>query len=173
VRRGDSAAGHENGTPEPGPEAAEVHAVASYLRWLSEGVSSADTRAWRGSGIPKAMLQPLDKLDPRRGRKLFLQKCVNCHGKDGQGVQVGELKPGPLWGPRSWNDGAGAARTYTLAGLFRHSMPYTAPGSLTDEEAQLIAAYLTSRPRPAFRAKQRDFRVEPLPPDAVYYRRSH
>lgn len=117
------------------------------------------------------MLIPLDRIDPRRGRRLYRQKCLNCHGKDGQGVQIGEIKPGPLWGPRSWNDGAGAARTYTLAGLFRHSMPYSAPGTLTDEEAQQIAAWLTSRPRPAFGAKERDFRVEPLPPDAVYYRR--
>jgi cytochrome c len=48
-------------------------------------------------------------------------------------------------------------------------MPYTAPGSLSDEEAQLIAAFLTAQPRPPFPAKERDFLVEPLPPDAVYY----
>jgi hypothetical protein len=41
-------------------------------------------------------------------------------------------------GPSSWNDGAGAARVYTLAGIIRYTMPYLDPGSLTDEEAQQV-----------------------------------
>jgi len=135
-----------------------VRALSAYLRWLSEGVSKEETKVWRGQGIAKPI--PLAQLDPAR---------VSCHGKDGQGVQIGALKPGPLWGARSWNDGAGAARVYTLAGYLRHSMPYLAPGSLTDEEAQLIARYITSKPRPEFGAKERDYLVEKLPPDAVYY----
>ena len=162
---------HENRTPDPGPEVAEVRAVAAYLRWLSEGISKDETRAWRGLGIPPEQLVPMERLDPARGQVLYQRKCAACHGKSGQGLRIGELRAGPLWGPLSWNDGAGAARTYTLAGLFRHSMPYTAPGSLSDEEAQLIAAYITSQPRPAFPAKALDFLVEPLPPDAVYYGR--
>lgn len=170
-RRGPSQSQHENAAPSPGPEAAEVRAVAAYLRWLSNGVSKEETRAFRGQGIPAAKLLPLTQLDPKRGKRLYLAKCLTCHGIDGQGVRMGDLKPGPLWGPRSWNDGAGAARTWTLAGLFRHSMPYTAPGSLTDEEAQQIASFITAQPRPAFSGKDRDFRVEPLPPDAVYYQR--
>ena len=128
-----------------------------------------ETQTWRGLGLAKQI--PIAELDPARGRRLYLQKCITCHGKNGQGLQVGELKPGPLWGPRSWNDGAGAARVYTLAGYLRHSMPYLAPGTLSDEEAQLIARYIDARPRPAFAAKQRDFLVEKLPPDAVYYQR--
>ena len=35
-------------------------------------------------------------------------------------------------GPDSWNDGAGAARVYTLAGIIRYAMPYLDPGSLSD-----------------------------------------
>ncbi len=49
-------------------------------------------------------------------RAIFNERCTSCHGADGQGVQVGDKKAGPLWGPDSWNDGAGAARIYTLAG---------------------------------------------------------
>ena len=170
-RRGPSESEHENAAPEPAADAAEVRDLAAYLRWLSEGVTKEQTQAWRGRAIAAGKLLPMSRLDPRRGERIYRQKCVNCHASNGQGVRVGELKPGPLWGPRSWNDGAGAARTHTLAGYLRHAMPYTAPGSLTDEEAQQLAAYLTSMPRPVFPAKQRDFRKEPLPPDAVYYRR--
>ena len=42
---------------------------------------------------------------------------------------------------------------------------------MTDEEAQQLAAFINSKPRPAFPYKDRDYRVEKLPPDAVYYAR--
>ena len=111
----------------------------------------------------------MDKLDPKRGEALFLDRCTNCHGVDGQGVTVGDKRPGPLWGPDSWNDGAGAARVYTLAGIIRYTMPYLDPGSLTDEEAQHVAAFINSKPRPAYPFKDRDYLTEALPVDSVYY----
>ena len=82
---------------------------------------------------------------------------------------VGDKRPGPLWGPNSWNDGAGAARVYTLAGIIRYTMPYLDPGNMTDEDALHLAAFITSKPRPAFPFKDRDYLVDPLPSDAVYY----
>ena len=72
-------------------------------------------------------------------------------------MQIGDKKAGPLWGDGSWNDGAGAARVYTLAGIIRYSMPYLNPGSLTDEEAQQVAAFITSKPRPRYPFKSRDY----------------
>jgi thiosulfate dehydrogenase len=170
-RRVASDRDHENAAPQPAADAPEIRALAAYLAWLSEGVAPEQTRAWRKQVIAKSALVPVSKLDPARGGRLFAERCATCHGLDGQGVDLGELKPGPLWGDRSWNDGAGAARVYTLAAFLRHAMPYTAPGTLTDEEAQQIAAFVTSQPRPSFPAKARDFLTEPLPGDAVYYRR--
>ena len=147
-----------------------MRALVAYLGWLSAGITAKEAEGWRRAVLKERV--PLEALDPSRGELLYLERCANCHGADGQGVQIGELRPGPLWGDRSWNDGAGVARTYTLAGFLRHAMPYTAPGTLTDEEAQQIAAWLTSRPRPSFPAKGRDYLVEPLPADAVYYQRA-
>lgn len=98
-----------------------------------------------------------------------MENCRACHADDWQGVQIGDKKVGPLWGPASWNDGAGAARIYTLAGIFRYAMPYLNPGSLTDEEAQQIAAYINSIPRPEYPLKGDDYRIERIPTDAVYY----
>ena len=69
-----------------------------------------------------------------------------------------------MWGPGSWNDGAGAARIYTLAGIIRYAMPYLDPGSLSDEEAQQIAAFITSKPRPAYPFKQDDYITTGPPP---------
>ncbi len=169
--RKDTRGEHENATPHPSPQAPEVQAIAAYLRWLSDGITAEDTRAWRDHQLSGLKRIPLSHLDRARGARLYRQKCENCHGHDGQGVYIGDIHAGPLWGLRSWNDGAGAARVYTLASFLRHAMPYTAPGSLTDEEAQQIAAYIDSKPRSAFPEKRRDYRVEPLPEDAVYYPR--
>jgi thiosulfate dehydrogenase len=50
-------------------------------------------------------------------------------------------------------------------------MPYLNPGSLTDEEAQQVAAFITSKPRPPYPFKARDYPGSKVPADAVYYRR--
>jgi thiosulfate dehydrogenase len=154
----------------PTPTSREVLAIAAYLNWISRGNEIAKSPAWRGQNtIPQTSLIPLDKLDPAKGEAIYKERCVSCHGPEGQGVYVGDKRPGPLWGPESWNDGAGAARLYTLAGIIRYTMPYLDPGNMTDEEALLLAAFITSKPRPSFPFKDRDYLVDPLPVDAVYY----
>jgi cytochrome c len=49
-------------------------------------------------------------------------------------------------------------------------MPYLNPGSLTDEEAQQVAAFINSKPRPRYPFKARDYVGAKIPADAVYYR---
>lgn len=78
------------------------------------------------------------------------------------------MRLGPLWGPRSWNDETGAARVYTLAGYLKYAMPYSAPGSLTSEEAQQIVAYLAAQARPVFPGKAKDYLAGKVPKEAVY-----
>ncbi len=173
-----------SGTPamlsahEPGIAAAaiegsdEVRAIAAYIDWLSADHPPGSPLPWRGlNEIPDSMRLPMDALDSARGEGLFQEKCSNCHGEDGQGLAIGDIKAGPLWGPASWNDGAGAARVYTLAGMIRHMMPYIDPGGLTDEEAQQIAFFICAQPRPVFPFKSSDYRNGKIPPDAVYYKR--
>jgi thiosulfate dehydrogenase len=156
----------------PAPEVDEIGALAAYIRWLSRDHAAGDNPSWRKRNrIPEEALVAVDRLDPLQGEVLFVQHCAQCHGTDGQGVQIGDRKAGPLWGPGSWNDGAGAARVYTLAGMIRFMMPYLNPGVLSDEEAQHIAAYITSKPRPAYPYKDQDYLTEPRPIDAVYYDR--
>jgi thiosulfate dehydrogenase len=154
----------------PTPTDKEVLAVSAYLTWLGRGYGVGVNPAWRGrNAIASDKLIPVAKLDAGAGEAIYSERCVSCHGADGQGVQIGDKKAGPLWGPRSWNDGAGAARVYTLAGIIRYSMPYLNPASLTDEEAQQVAAYITSKPRPVYPFKDRDYSGSKVPPDAVYY----
>jgi thiosulfate dehydrogenase len=154
----------------PSPTSKEVLAVAAYITWLARGFEVGRNPAWRGQNVIAASsVVPIDKLDSHKGEAIFMERCTSCHGVDGQGVAVGDKKPGPLWGPRSWNDGAGAARVYTLAGIIRYSMPYLDPGSLSDDEAQQVAAFIDAQPRPSYPFKSEDYRTEKLPVDSVYY----
>lgn len=168
----------ENGTEHDGAEHAttaskEVLAVAAYISWLSRGHAMGANPAWRNrNAIAADKLIPVDKLDAGKGEAIYSERCTSCHGADGQGVQIGDKKAGPLWGPDSWNDGAGAGRVYTLAGIVRYTMPYLSPGSLTDDEAQQVAAYINSKPRPKYPFKDRDYVGAKVPADAVYYRGS-
>jgi len=164
----------ENGVAaRPTATTPEVVAVEAYLTWLARGYAVGQNPSWRNRNeIAKEHLIPVAKLDPAKGERLYAEQCVSCHGADGQGVVIGDKQAAPLWGENSWNDGAGVARTYTLAGYIRYAMPYLDPGSLTDEEAQQIAAFITSKPRPVFPDKDKDYPVPgSLPPDAVYYRK--
>jgi thiosulfate dehydrogenase len=154
----------------PTADSKEVLALSAYLTWLGRGYPVGTNPAWRNkNAIAADKLIPVGKIDASAGEAIYGERCASCHGLDGQGVQIGDKKAGPLWGDRSWNDGAGASRVYTLAGIIRYSMPYLSPGSLTDEEAQQVARFITSKPRPRYPFKARDYAGAKIPPDAVYY----
>lgn len=156
----------------PATTSREVLAVQAYLTWLAQGFEIGKNPVWRGqNAIEPSHLVPVAKLDIPKGEALFMEHCTNCHGENGQGVAIGDKKAGPLWGPDSWNDGAGAGRVYTLAGIIRYSMPYQNPVRLSDEEAQEVAAFIDSKARPSYPFKQQDYRTEKLPADSVYYER--
>lgn len=159
-----------NGTAPP-YDSEELLAVSAYIHWLSRGQSLGESPPWRGlNTIPEESRLAIDRLDPVLGESIFRQQCTMCHGVDGQGVDIGGVKPGPLWGDSSWNDGAGLSRVYTLAGYLRYTMPLTAPGTLTDEQAQHVAAYINAQERPTYPDKANDYPAG-APVDAVYYPR--
>ncbi len=163
---------HQDAVEIVSPTSKEVLAVSAYIAWLAKGYAVGVNPSWRGQNtIATDTLVPMASLDRARGESVFMERCTSCHGADGQGVQIGDKKAGPLWGPDSWNDGAGAARVYTLAGIIRYTMPYLDPGNLSDEDAQHVAAFINSKPRPEYPHKQRDYPGGKVPIDAVYYRK--
>ena len=56
----------------------------------------------------------------------------------------------PLWGPTSFNDGAGLNRTENMAEFLFHNMPQNRPGTLTAQQSFDIATYIHTMPRPKF-----------------------
>lgn len=141
----------------------DMNAMVSYMSWLSQdmpfGVSP------EGRGFVK-----VDKtLDPNtdNGKKLFAEKCSVCHGAEGKGQYNDDgtyLYPA-VAGEKSFNDGAGMARTYTAAAFIKGKMPFGQGNSLSDQEAVDIAAYFTHLPRPVKANKDKDWPNGDAPKD--------
>lgn len=133
---------------EPPAAGSDVYRdLMTYFYWLSDGAPTGEKLP--GSGYPK-LEKPEEDYDIMRGQKVYAQNCALCHGIDGQGQrdsQSGEVFP-PLWGPNSYNWGAGMARIDTAAGFIKANMPLGKPFSLTDQEAWDVAAFVDSHERP-------------------------
>lgn len=101
---------------------------------------------------PAAFVEPDRRADLVAGQVVYEQKCQICHGVNGEGLHEttdsgkGYLFP-PLWGPESYNNGAGMNRVLTAANFIKARMPLGAP-DLTDDEAFDVSAYINSKPRP-------------------------
>lgn len=122
----------------------EMQAIISYLHWISRGIPIYAEVPWLGVKRLKSDHRP----DAEAGQQLFADRCALCHGMEGAG---GAAAP-PLWGPKSFNDGAGMAKLEIMAGFAHANMPKGDP-NLSVEEALDVAAYVTSRPRPHFTGK--------------------
>lgn len=137
----------------------DMRDLISYFAFISRGVAPPGE-------LPGVGLRTLEPLPPdtTRGRQLFGEVCARCHGPDGAGTA---LAP-PLWGPRSFNIGAGLARLRSAAAFIRDNMPNDRAVTLTDQQAFDVAGYVVSRPRPDFARKAEDWPNGDPPPDAAY-----
>jgi thiosulfate dehydrogenase len=132
-----------NGTMPPS-DSQLITDLQSYFSWLAKGAPAGETLP--GQGLP-ALAAPHPAPDPRRGGMAYGQHCAACHGADGNGNREAAMPP--LWGPRSFNKGAGMYRVETAARFIHANMPLGQGGSLSPQQAYDIAAFIESKPRPA------------------------
>ncbi|WP_201739155.1 c-type cytochrome [Flavisphingopyxis soli] len=136
----------KSGGPPPAGHAVYKD-LETYMHWLATGAPT-------GANMPGAGYPTLEKTslgyEPARGQKVFVAKCAACHGADGAGqLDInGRIVFPPLWGPNSFNWGAGMARVNTAAGFIKANMPLGQGSSLTDQQAWDVAAYIDSQERP-------------------------
>jgi len=138
----------ENGKPldYKGPE---MRAIVDYITWLSQ--PEPGRKPYIGRGLVKL---PELTPDPVRGKAIYAGQCAGCHGENGEG------KPNvfpPLWGPDSFNDGAGMHGIPKMAAFVQHNMPQNRMGILSAQEAYDVAAYIHQQPRPAFNPAYKKF----------------
>ena len=144
----------------------EMRAILAYMWWLSRDVPTGVD--FPGRGFLK--VKPDRAPDERNGQRIHASTCAACHGADGQGLlgPNGDYVFPPLWGPQSFNIGAGMARLNTAAAFVKANMPYGQGNTLSDQEAYDVAAYFTRQPRPDFPGKDKDWPKGDKPPDARY-----
>ncbi|MGV8878938.1 MAG: c-type cytochrome [Sphingobacteriaceae bacterium] len=139
-----------NGT-KPDSSSKEMTAMVAYMTFLGKDVKKGTTP--KGVGLQK--LAYLERAaDTIRGKVVYQSKCLACHGSSGSGMLAADKKGftfPPLWGPNSYNDGAGLYRISNFAGYVKNNMPLGATDQnqmLTDEEAWDVAAFVNSQSRP-------------------------
>jgi len=121
-------------------------AIAAYITWLSRGTKIEMNAAKPLGPNHITPLQPRETpADILRGEQLYLSRCASCHEEDGSGNDEGP----PVWGDKSFNDGAGLSQPLQMGSWLKVSMPLDEE-DLSDQEALDIAAYITSKPRPKF-----------------------
>ena len=135
-------------TGGPPPAGHDVYKdLQTYMHFLASGAPTGVDMD--GAGYPVLEKTALG-YDPARGARVFTENCAVCHGTDGQGQADanGRNVFPPLWGPQSYNWGAGMARVNTAAGFIKANMPLGQTDRLSDQEAWDVAAFINSHERP-------------------------
>lgn len=146
----------------------EMEAIVAYIQWLGKDVPKEEKA--EGSGLKE--IEFLDRAaDPAKGKVAYAAKCQSCHMENGGG-QINPEKTAytfpPLWGPNSYNTGAGLYRISSFAKYVKYNMPLGVTHTstiLSDEEAWDIAAYVNSQPRPTKNIKYDWPKIEEKPFD--------
>jgi thiosulfate dehydrogenase len=121
-------------------------ALESYLDWLATGLPIGSNPSARG--YPK-IATPERTPDRKRGAAVYVAHCSLCHDDAGQGRRIAgaQVFP-PLWGPQSFNWGAGMHEVDKAAAFIHANMPLGLGGSLSVQQAWDVAAWMDSQPRP-------------------------
>tara|TARA_R110002051_G_scaffold48308_2_gene95348 strand:+ start:103590 stop:104627 length:1038 start_codon:yes stop_codon:yes gene_type:complete len=157
------------------PESSDkMEAIVVYMDWLSEGIP--ENRKAEFKGYPKIEI-PNVAVNLEKGSQVYQKECVICHGNNGEGVLNAvdgkSYTYPPLWGPDSYNDGAGMNRVITSAEFIKSNMPYLQATwdnpKLTDEEAYHVAGYINSFSRPHKLNTENDYPDKKLKPVSTPY----
>lgn len=130
----------------------EMRSIVAYMKWLGKGIEKGRTPY--SAGLPG--LPYLDRAaDTVKGRIVYNNYCQSCHGTNGEGVfnsNGSAFVYPPLWGPHSYNDGAGLYRLSRFASYVKSNMPFNQATHehpvLSNEEAWDVAAFVNSQVRP-------------------------
>lgn len=139
-----------NGRPLP-DESREMRALLAFVRYIGDAPPAPAQSAPEAPPLPP---------DTSRGAEVFVTVCAACHQPDGLGRRAGSANDAdgyvfpPLWGPDSFNDGAGMDRYQRIVGFVRRNMPRGIDPlhpQLTSQQAWDVSAYVIAQPRPRYK----------------------
>lgn len=136
----------------------EMTSMIEYMKWLGTGLKVADWNLVTPKGASNIAVASISRpADPVRGKAVYEENCGVCHGHTGEGVFDDTAKKyiyPAVWGPNSFNNGAGMYRIRTAVGFIKGNMPYgwanasDATHQLSVEDAWDSMAYVISNDRP-------------------------
>ena len=138
-----------NGRPLP-DDSREMKALLAFMRYVGD--------------VPPAPALPAPETPPLapdagRGAVVFATVCAACHQANGLGLRRGSVGDAdgyafpPLWGPDSFNDGAGMDRYQRIVNFVRFNMPRGVDPrhpQLGLQQAWDVSAYVIAQPRPRY-----------------------
>ena len=138
----------------------ELISMELYILELNDRYKAMD-ESRRVADEPAAFVEPDRAADVDAGGEIYRERCQVCHGADGHGHLLtedpadGYVFP-PLWGPDSYNNGAGMTRVLTASRFIKARMPF-GQANLTNDQAYDVAAYINAQPRPQMADLDRDY----------------
>ena len=118
---------------------------------LGKPLSENDVKTWDISILPDGTNLPQGTGNSRQGAKIYAEQCAMCHGDKLQGG----ASPGAtaLIGGPPLTNGIETQKTIanyyayatTIFDYIRRGMPFTAPGSLTNEEVYSLTAFILAQ----------------------------
>ena len=115
---------------------------------LGKPLTESDIKQWDIAVLPDGTNLPPGSGTPAEGAKVFVEKCVMCHGDQAKGG-VAPFYPA-LVGGQPLTNGIDTVKTIanyyayptTIFDYVRRAMPYNMPRSLGDDEVYALTAYL-------------------------------
>jgi cytochrome c len=119
-------------------------AEAADAPHFGQTISPADAAAWDISVGPDGVGLPPGSGTPGQGAVVYAEKCAACHGDKGEGKTNTRLVGGQITGNGPVVKTVGSYWPYatTLFDFTRRAMPWTAPKSLTNDEAYAVTAHI-------------------------------
>jgi len=125
--------------------AAMAPAPAGPKPGLGKPITEADIAAWDINAAPDGTGLPPGRGTPAQGAKIYVAKCVVCHGENGRGKPFAALVGGaPV------SSGIETPKTIfnfwgyptMIFDFTRRAMPFQAPRTLTNDEVYALTAYI-------------------------------
>jgi thiosulfate dehydrogenase len=152
-----------NAERSPAKDDPVMRDLVAYIEWVADGIKDPAMREnWRllpseaGPGLPVISGLADMRANPRRGERLYEDRCAKCHDKDAPGAgeyrtDEGRPRTPALWGDRDGHSRAAAFyRNGVLGAYIQTHMPYGKANTLSAQQALDLAAYVNApdKPRP-------------------------
>ena len=107
---------------------------------IGRDANAADIERWDIDVGPDGDGLPAGSGTARQGEKIYLEKCADCHGSDGQKGR--DKLAGPPGDGRKKTIGNYWPYATTIFDYIRRAMPPATPGSLSSDELYALTAWL-------------------------------